>query len=92
MAKIGMPLWASGSMKEASTPVRENGKGPSSLKQVQGDSHFAFCGSLIGRADDGQFFGGAGYADERRIHDRRWNRGVRRQAADGEDVWQASEF
>src|ERR1017187_5528587 len=35
MAKIGMPLFDNGSMNESSTPACENGKGPSSLRQIQ---------------------------------------------------------
>jgi hypothetical protein len=42
---MGTPRSARGSRKEAKTPVSEKGNGPSSLKQVHGDSHFAFCGA-----------------------------------------------
>src|SRR5579872_4864891 len=34
MAKIGMPWFERGSMKESRTPVCENGNGPSSLRQI----------------------------------------------------------
>ena len=44
-AKMGTPLWASGPRKEARTPVNSKGNGPSSLKQVHGDSHFALGGA-----------------------------------------------
>jgi hypothetical protein len=44
-AKMGTPLRARGSRKEARTPVSSNGNGPSSLKQVHGDSHFALGGA-----------------------------------------------
>ena len=35
MVKIGTPFAESGSMNAKSTPVNENGNGPSSLKQLQ---------------------------------------------------------
>src|SRR5882762_7518887 len=44
MAKIGMPLLESGSMKESNTPVCENGNGPSSWKQIQWDSELRLAG------------------------------------------------
>src|SRR6266478_908841 len=46
MAKIGTPLLDSGSMKESSTAVCENGNGPSSLKQIQWHSELRLAGSL----------------------------------------------
>src|SRR6266853_2815637 len=46
MAKIGTPLLDSGSMKESSTAVCENGNGPSSLKQIQWHSELRFAGRL----------------------------------------------
>src|ERR1700730_18345448 len=46
MAKIGTPLLESGSMKESSTPVWENGNGPSSLKQIQWHSELRFAGTF----------------------------------------------
>src|SRR5882762_1949121 len=46
MAKIGMPLLESGSMKESNTPVCENGNGPSSLKQIQWHSELRLAGRL----------------------------------------------
>src|SRR5882724_13143732 len=42
---MGTPCSARGSMKDASTPVCEKGKGPCSLKQVHGPSHFALAGT-----------------------------------------------
>src|ERR1700730_9589616 len=42
---MGTPRSARGSMKDARTPLCENGNGPSSLKQIQGASHLAWSGA-----------------------------------------------
>ena len=44
---MGTPCSARGSMKDARTPVCENGNGPSSLKQIHGASHFALPGAWL---------------------------------------------
>src|SRR5258705_12546338 len=42
---MGTPCAARGSINEARTPVWVKGNGPSSLKQIHGNSHFALSGA-----------------------------------------------